>query len=100
MKARQVTRFRAIACALAGLSPYISFAKSEARADEMTAKYLGVAAHSQAFLSQRPTGELRTIINDAPDQEAPLLAGDVNGRRSRLIVSRASDHQALKGTDR
>ncbi len=91
-----MTVFRITACLLAWLLPFMFLPAHPARAEEMTAKDLAVAARSLAFLSQRPSGELRTVIIYAPDQDASrreaealasLLSGGFTAGRVRLIAS-------------
>ena len=91
-----MTVLRETAFLLAWLVPFIFFPARLAQAEEMTTKDLAVAARSLAFLSQRPTGELRTVIIYAPDQEASrreaetiasILSGGLSAGRVRLIAS-------------
>jgi len=88
--------FRTRVCLLAWLLPSVFFAACFAQAEEMTGKDLAVAARSLAFLSQRATGELRTVIIYAPDQDASrreaealasLLSGGFSAGRVRLVAS-------------
>ena len=100
-------------CLLAWLLPFSFFAGCFAQAEEMTGKDLVVAARSLAFLSQRATSELRTVIIYAPDQDASrreaeaiasLLSGSFSAGRVRLIAASpvlipASNLSALENKD-
>ena len=108
-----MTVFRITTCLLAWLLTFVSLPTRPAQAQEMTTKDLAVAARSLAFLSQRATGELRTVIIYAPDQEASrreaeaiasILSGGFTAGRVRLIASppvliAASNLSALENKD-
>ena len=95
------------------LFSFIFLPARPAQAEETTAKDLAVAARSLAFLSQRPTGELRTVIIYAPDQDASrreaeaiasILSGSFTAGRVRLIATppvliAASNLSALDNKD-
>ena len=108
-----MTAFRTTVCLLAWLLASIFLPARLAQAEEMSGKDLAVAARSLAFLSQRASGELRTVIIYAPDQDssrreaeaiASLLSGGFTAGRVRLITSPpvlipASNLSALENKD-
>lgn len=108
-----MTMFRIAASVVVALIPYFCSPSQIAQADEMSIKDLGVAARSLAFLAQRNTSELRTIIIYAPEQEssrreaeaiASILSNSFSAGKVRLIASApvmiaASNLSAMENRD-